>query len=106
MDESYGTYVDDECFAIHDYDDDADEDTDDALAMILIMILSMILMMMLMMVGAGTCIQSRFKDQGPSPGTNEQPRRDTDVILRQTKAPINRKLHSRSSILDRSHSYL
>ena len=29
MDETYGTYVDDECFAIHDYDDDTDHDTDD-----------------------------------------------------------------------------
>ena len=24
-----GTYVDDECFDIHDYDDDTDHDTDD-----------------------------------------------------------------------------
>ena len=29
MDGSYGTYVDDECFDIHDYDDDTDHDTDD-----------------------------------------------------------------------------
>ena len=29
MDETYGTYVDDECFDIHDYDDDTDGDTDD-----------------------------------------------------------------------------
>ena len=29
MDETYGTYVDDECFDIHDYDDDDDDDTDD-----------------------------------------------------------------------------
>ena len=37
MDETYGTYVDDECFDIHDYDDvtahdtedDADDDADD-----------------------------------------------------------------------------
>ena len=28
MDETYGTYVDDACFDIHDYDD-ADDDTDD-----------------------------------------------------------------------------
>ena len=28
-DETYGTYVDDECFGIHDYDDDIDHDTDD-----------------------------------------------------------------------------
>ena len=27
MDETYGTYVDDECFDIHDYDDDTDDDT-------------------------------------------------------------------------------
>ena len=27
-DETYGTYVDDECFDIHDYDDDTDHDTD------------------------------------------------------------------------------
>ena len=36
MDETYGTYVDDECFDIHDddtddnADDDTDDDTDDA----------------------------------------------------------------------------
>ena len=31
MDETYGTYVDDECFNIHDDDDDhdADDETDD-----------------------------------------------------------------------------
>ena len=29
MDESYGTYVDDEYFNNHDYADDADDDTDD-----------------------------------------------------------------------------
>ena len=29
MDEA-GTYVDDECFDIHDYDDDIDHDTDSA----------------------------------------------------------------------------
>ena len=29
MDETYGTYVDDECFDIHDYNDDSDDDTDD-----------------------------------------------------------------------------
>ena len=29
MDETYGTNVDDECFGIHDYDDDTDHDTDD-----------------------------------------------------------------------------
>ena len=32
MDETHGTYVDDECFGIHDYDDaddDADDDTND-----------------------------------------------------------------------------
>ena len=51
-------------------------------------ILMMILMMRLMMVGAGTCILSRLKDQGPCPGTNEHPRRAMDVILRQAKAPI------------------
>ena len=28
-DETYGTYVNDECFDIHDYDDDTDHDTDD-----------------------------------------------------------------------------
>ena len=28
-DATYGTYVDDECFDIHDYDDDTDHDTDD-----------------------------------------------------------------------------
>ena len=31
MDETYGTYVDDECFDIHAYDDDTDVDTDDDL---------------------------------------------------------------------------
>ena len=29
VDETYGTYVDDECFDIPDYDDDTDHDTDD-----------------------------------------------------------------------------
>ena len=29
MDETYGIYVDDECFDIHDYDDYTDHDTDD-----------------------------------------------------------------------------
>ena len=29
MDETYGTYVDDECFDIHDYGDDTDHDTND-----------------------------------------------------------------------------
>ena len=29
MDETYGAYVDDECFDIHRYDDDTDHDTDD-----------------------------------------------------------------------------
>ena len=29
MDETYGTYVDDECFDIDDYDGDTDHDTDD-----------------------------------------------------------------------------
>ena len=29
MDETYGTYVDDECFDDHDYNDDTDYDTDD-----------------------------------------------------------------------------
>ena len=29
MDGTYGTYVDDECFDIHDDDDDTDHDTDD-----------------------------------------------------------------------------
>ena len=29
MDETYGTYVDDECFDIHDCDDDTDHGTDD-----------------------------------------------------------------------------
>ena len=29
MDETYGTYVDDECFDNHDYNDDTDHDTDD-----------------------------------------------------------------------------
>ena len=29
MDDTYGTYVDDECFDIHGYDDDTDHHTDD-----------------------------------------------------------------------------
>ena len=29
MDETYGAYVDDACFAIHDYYDDTDHDADD-----------------------------------------------------------------------------
>ena len=29
MHETYGTYVDDECFDIHHYDDDTDDDTAD-----------------------------------------------------------------------------
>ena len=29
MDETCGTYADDECFDIHDYDDDTDHDTND-----------------------------------------------------------------------------
>ena len=29
MDETYGTYVDDECFDIHDFDNGTDHDTDD-----------------------------------------------------------------------------
>jgi hypothetical protein len=29
MDETYGIYVGDECFDIHDYDDDTDNDTHD-----------------------------------------------------------------------------
>ena len=29
MDETYGTYVDDECFDIHGFDDEIDHDTDD-----------------------------------------------------------------------------
>ena len=29
MEESCGTYVDDECIDNHDYDDDTDDDTDD-----------------------------------------------------------------------------
>ena len=29
MDETYGTYSDDECFDIHDYDDDTGHDIDD-----------------------------------------------------------------------------
>ena len=31
---------------------------------------------------------SRIKDHGPCFGTNEHPIRDTDVILRQSKVPI------------------
>ena len=61
MDETYGTYVDDECFDIHDYDDDTDHDTLMViLTMILMMILMMMLMMILMTVGAGTCSLLKF----------------------------------------------
>ena len=84
MDETYGTDVDDECFDMHDYHVILIM----ICTMILMMILKMILTMIPMMVGAGTCIQSRLKDQGPCLGTNEHPRRDTDVILRQSNAPI------------------
>ena len=31
MDVTYGTYVADDCFDIHDYDDGTDDDTDDAI---------------------------------------------------------------------------
>ena len=31
---------------------------------------------------------SRIEDHGPCFGTNEHPRRDTDVISRQSKAPL------------------
>ena len=58
------------------------------LTMILMMILMMIRMMITILLGAGTCIQSRLKDQGPCLGTSEHHRRDADVILRQSKAPI------------------
>ena len=90
MDETYGTYVDDECFDIHDCDDDTDrdtstdddadddtdydtnDDTDDDTHD----------------GGRGTCILSRLKDQGRRPAINKHPRRATDVILRQAKALI------------------
>ena len=29
MDETYGTYIDDECFDIHDHDDETDHDPND-----------------------------------------------------------------------------
>ena len=66
MDETSGTYVDDERFDIHDYDDDtdhdsdddtdddADDDTNDDAD-----------------DDSAICIQSRLKDQRPCPGTNE-----------------------------------
>ena len=38
MNDTYGTYVDDECFDIHDYDEDTDHDTDE-LTMILMVIM-------------------------------------------------------------------
>ena len=40
---------------------------------------------------------SRIKDHGPCFGTNEHPRRDTDVILRQSKAPLE-PFNSRSEV--------
>ena len=36
----------------------------------------------------GSRIGSRIKDHVPCFGTNEHPRRDTDVILRRFKAPL------------------
>ena len=57
MDETYGTYVDDACSDIHDYDD-TDHDTDDAVDDDTDDDTMMILMMILMMVGAGTFIAS------------------------------------------------
>ena len=84
MGEIYGTYVDDECFDIHDYDADTDHDTDDT--------------------GDDTEDDTnddtdgdtddggrgnlyRIKAQG-SRTSNEHPRRAMDVILRQSKALI------------------
>ena len=32
--------------------------------------------------------RTKVKDQGPCPAMNEHPRRDKDVILRQSKAPF------------------
>ena len=32
--------------------------------------------------------RTMIKDHGPCPAMNEHPRRDTDVILRQSKAPL------------------
>ena len=56
MEETYVTYIDDECLDIHAYDtdtdDDADDDTEDDT--------TTLLMMILMMVGAGNCILSKF----------------------------------------------
>ena len=60
MVETYGTYVDAECWGIHDYhndtDLDTDNDTDDDTGTEILMIL----MMILMIVAAGTCILSKF----------------------------------------------
>ena len=86
MDETYGTYVDDECFDIHGYDGILTMILMMILTVILMMILMLILMMMLMMVGAGTCILSRLKVQGPCPGTNEHPRIAMGMILSQIEA--------------------
>ena len=108
MDETYGTYVGDECFDIRDYDDDTDhdtnddtddgtdddttddtdDDTDDSGRRDLYTIKAQ---------GSRTKDQgSRIKveDQGPSLAMNEHPRRATDVVLRQSKAPIE-LFHSR-----------
>ena len=41
--------------------------------------------------------RTKVKDPGPSPATNEHPGRATDVILRQSKAPI--ELFNSRSIL-------
>ena len=59
MDETYGTYVDDECFCIHDYDDtnhDSDDDTDDDTDYDNNDDTDDVLMM----VGAGSCILSQL----------------------------------------------
>ena len=95
MDETYGTYVDDECFDIHDSDDDTDhdtdgdtdddtdddtnDDTDDAGRRNPYTIKNQ---------GLRIKVQgSKIKDLVWL-AMNEHPRRATDVILRQSKTPI------------------
>ena len=106
MDETYGTHVDDECFDTHDYDDDTDHDTDDdtddggrgnlytikAQGSRLKDQGSRIKAQGSRIEAQGSRLQAqgsrtKFKDQGPCLAMNEQPRRATYVILRQSKAP-------------------
>ena len=97
MDETDGSYIDDEWFEIHGYDDDSDHDTnddtgddtdgdtdtddaDDEKYLKQSQFKSY--------QGMLSHVNPRLKDVGPCFGTNEHPRRDTNVRLRQSKALI------------------